>query len=70
MTILTTWRCLDTVTRALKVVDEGLQVVGTFLKIPALLVATGLIMQHADDEIAVNIFATAGCVLEDTLSLS
>ena len=62
-------RSLHRITGALEVVDEGFQVIGALLQIPAFLVTARLIMKDTNDEIAVDVLAAAGSVLEDSLGL-
>ena len=68
-TIIAPWGGVDRIRSRLKIIDECLQVVRTLLKVPALLVAAGLIMKNTDNQIAIDIFATAGGILQHTLCL-
>ena len=58
------------VEEGVKVEDECLEVLGALLKFPNLLVAAGLIVQHADNDVLIDVLSAAGCVLQDLLGLS
>ncbi len=45
------------------IINEGLNIIAAFLELPHLLVATGLVMQYAVNNIAIDGFATVGAVL-------
>ena len=49
--------------------DQSFEVVRALLELPKFLVAAGLVVQHTDNHIAINIFATAGRVLQNLLGL-
>jgi hypothetical protein len=46
-----------------KVKDESLEILRAFLEFPNLLIATGLIVKYADDDVLIDRFAAAGCIL-------
>jgi len=54
---------------AVKVIYECLDVVGAPLKLPALLVAEGCIVEDCHDQAPTDLFAPVGCILQNFLSL-
>lgn len=46
-----------------KVKYEGFEILRTFFELPNLLVTAGLIVKNADDDVLIDRFAAAGCIL-------
>lgn len=51
------------------VVNDGLQIVESLLRLPQPLVDAGFVLQGGDDDPAIDGLATAGCILQDLLGL-